>query len=401
MITAEVYYITKSSIDISPCYYIFKSSIDPRLSFKIKDSYFEYTGRHQEIEYIHHNDNGQVSSYGVPFSDMVPLTVAIKKSKKEDSLLHEIEMLKKIRENEGYRHNIIHMFNSNIDPKNEFIMTELADSDLTDAFKENNTVKIQFLNDILKAIHFIHKLDFLHRDIKLQNCFITSKRNQPDRKQICILGDFGEALDISNLQLQDYPVKYQKIAGTPYYVSPELWNAFESTTYNTYSVYSDYYAFGILANFLMMFDSKDSYKNNLPYKRTNVEGGRNVSSLWTISADVQNGIRPNIVQNDVLTSIIHNLIQPTPTKRVLPNELPFIDVSVKLIACPYNCAEYSNKMLTPTNKLQKKTYSQINSVSPINRQQNNDASTTISPANSTQKTTRHNANPYQTRRHDI
>ncbi len=78
------------------------------------------------------------------------------------------------------------------------------------------------------AINYIHKNKILHRDIKSQNVFINSNG--------CLkLGDFG----ISKV-LQNTMDKANTMVGTPYYMSPEM---YENKPYTTKS---DIWALGCI-----------------------------------------------------------------------------------------------------------------------------------------------------------
>jgi len=61
------------------------------------------------------------------------------------------------------------------------------------------------------AINYIHKKKILHRDIKCQNIFLTSNGTLK-------LGDFG----ISKV-LQNTLERAATVVGTPYYMSPEMY----------------------------------------------------------------------------------------------------------------------------------------------------------------------------------
>lgn len=162
----------------------------------------------------------------------------------------EIEILKRIE-----HENIIKFYSSNVSLNIYIIKIEYClYSDLYNILKEqtfkdnilfkdrnifngfNNSFIINFINDISKAIEYIHKLNIIHRDIKLHNilCSINKKSN----KIIFKLSDFGFAcldhfeepsilskslnesyIDFSATSLNK---KYYKLCGTPYYMAPEI-----------------------------------------------------------------------------------------------------------------------------------------------------------------------------------
>ena len=85
----------------------------------------------------------------------------------------------------------------------------------------------QYLHQALKALSALHKQGIVHRDIKPANCFL-------DEKGALKLGDLNvsKRLNTQGLLLTQ--------VGTPYYMSPEMWNA------KAYNASSDMWALGCL-----------------------------------------------------------------------------------------------------------------------------------------------------------
>lgn len=95
------------------------------------------------------------------------------------------------------------------------------------------------LQGVLRALHHIHRHQFIHRDLKPDNIVLFDYQVHHTRviriNQVKVV-DFGIArwipLDDSQLGIQ---------SGTPPYMSPEVWQGTDET------VASDLYAFGVLA----------------------------------------------------------------------------------------------------------------------------------------------------------
>lgn len=82
---------------------------------------------------------------------------------------------------------------------------------------------------LLEALHYLHTLGIVHRDIKAENVLLDDSGNAK-------LGDFGFARDLS---------RNMSLVGSPFYLSPEV-----ST--GSYSEKSDIWSFGVLLYFALM-----------------------------------------------------------------------------------------------------------------------------------------------------
>eukprot|EP01022_Parablepharisma_sp_SALTPOND_P019674 TRINITY_DN3403_c0_g1_i1.p2 TRINITY_DN3403_c0_g1~~TRINITY_DN3403_c0_g1_i1.p2 ORF type:complete len:489 (-),score=57.36 TRINITY_DN3403_c0_g1_i1:179-1645(-) len=81
---------------------------------------------------------------------------------------------------------------------------------------------------ICSAVKHVHSMKILHRDIKVQNIFLTKSGK-------CLLGDFGISRALT--ETRDYA---NTVIGTPYYLSPEIIEG------RPYKYESDVWALGVL-----------------------------------------------------------------------------------------------------------------------------------------------------------
>ena len=113
-------------------------------------------------------------------------------------------------------------------------------------FDEKNMAQI--IQQLLKALVFIHSKGIVHRDIKPENILFSDKRNYSTLRLI----DFGLATN---------SVNDHKSVGTPYYMSPEMINKNSCTE-------SDMWSVGVIL-YLMLTDKypfDDKNGNELFYK---------------------------------------------------------------------------------------------------------------------------------------
>ncbi len=107
---------------------------------------------------------------------------------------------------------------------------------------------LQFALGTARALRRLHVAGILHRDIKPQNLLIDAKGNVK-------LADFGLATRFEHQNVSDGP------AGTPAFISPELWLG------NVATMQSDVYSLGATLLFLLTGEG--------PFSAKDVEGYRN------------------------------------------------------------------------------------------------------------------------------
>ena len=90
---------------------------------------------------------------------------------------------------------------------------------------------LKWMTQLLLAVHHLHSYDFLHRDIKSSNIFISKEGN-------LILGDLGSAVKIQPFSCYSSLT----LEGTLSYLAPEI---IQSTSQSyEYTIASDVYALG-------------------------------------------------------------------------------------------------------------------------------------------------------------
>eukprot|EP01083_Nonionella_stella_P086476 240295_1 len=182
-------------------------------------------------------------------------------SKKERDMCHnEVHLLERLN-----HPSIVRYEESFVDTRRSetylcVVMTYCDGGDLTHFLKNQRGRKLRekhvldLFVQIALAMHFVHKRNILHRDLKAQNIFVKNGQLK--------LGDFG----ISKV-LTGSVAFAQTVIGTPYYMSPEVFKG------KPYNFKSDIWSLGCVLYELMTF--KHCFDaNNLNALAQNVVRGK-------------------------------------------------------------------------------------------------------------------------------
>ena len=131
----------------------------------------------------------------------------------------KMKLLREIKIHKSLHHEQIVAFEHNFeDDKNQYILLELCENQtLNEVLKRRKTLtelEVQcYLIQLLKGLIYLRSHKILHRDLKLDNLFLT------DKLQLKI-GDFGLATKLDYLE-----EKRRTVCGTTNYLAPEVLKA--------------------------------------------------------------------------------------------------------------------------------------------------------------------------------
>ncbi|CAK68950.1 unnamed protein product (macronuclear) [Paramecium tetraurelia] len=154
--------------------------------------------------------------------------------KLKDSVIGEILLLRQVN-----HPNVIKLFEIHEDSKNIYLIYEWAMGELFQEFQQIKAKKSRFteqkvshiMRQIFLGLSYIHSLNIMHRDIKLENILIK------DQSSI-IIADFG-------LAAKKLPKFEFKKYGTPGYIAPEVLNL------KVYNEKVDIFSAGVVAYILL------------------------------------------------------------------------------------------------------------------------------------------------------
>ncbi|KAK8802086.1 hypothetical protein WA158_006481 [Blastocystis sp. Blastoise] len=137
------------------------------------------------------------------------------------------------------------------------LISEYADGGTVADFIQHNPLnesqKIYFFTQIIRPISMLHKENFIHRDIKLENILVVNG--------IPKIADFGFSKQVFSDN------EKMTILGTPEYCAPELLRSrsqFQNTNGLSYDNKVDVYALGIVGYYILtgVYIAKDLHNNN-------------------------------------------------------------------------------------------------------------------------------------------
>ena len=103
-------------------------------------------------------------------------------------------------------------------------------------------LKMRYGREICLGMRYLHSMNIIHRDLKLENILIMStSESSPDA--ICKISDFGTAreTEISNTITMTQSMTMTSNIGTPLYMAPEILSG-----QSHYSMKADIYSYGIV-----------------------------------------------------------------------------------------------------------------------------------------------------------
>jgi len=129
-----------------------------------------------------------------------------------ESLRGELRILRRLN-----HPNIVRLLDAFETDRHLFVVTEFAQGDLFSIIEDDRMLPEDGVREVarqlVQALHYLHSMRIIHRDMKPQNCLLMSAARGSSVK----LCDFGFARSMSVRTLAVTSIK-----GTPLYMAPEV-----------------------------------------------------------------------------------------------------------------------------------------------------------------------------------
>jgi serine/threonine protein kinase len=216
--------------------------------------------------------------------------IAIKSINKEyltddssrQKVMKEVKILKRMRHT-----NIVQLLDTFETSKHIIFVMELCSGgDLLNYVRKRRKLTEDYAKTIFKqildALHYCHKLNILHRDIKLDNIIL-------DAEGVIKVGDFGVSKIVDNNQTM-----YDQ-CGTPAYIAPEI---LRDKGYKGYGI--DVWSAGVVL-YAMLYGT-------VPFR------AQNMSELHDMIVKAKFSLKPEI--SEQARDLIKKILEPDPRKRL-------------------------------------------------------------------------------------
>ncbi|CAD5111100.1 DgyrCDS445 [Dimorphilus gyrociliatus] len=131
-------------------------------------------------------------------------------------------------------------------PKKMMLVMELCAGELSKVLKERRRFEEQDVKTVMSrlcdAISYLHKIDIMHRDLKLENVLTAANPDDPQDQLYVKVTDFG--LSVKKEGVGQENMKMDK-CGTPNYMAPEIIDS------KCYSEKCDVWALGVMMFYLI------------------------------------------------------------------------------------------------------------------------------------------------------
>lgn len=188
--------------------------------------------------------------------------------------------------------------------KKLYLITELCEAgELSKWIKKQKPIHEDLarliMRQIVEAIHYLHKHDIVHRDLKLENILIKEYDTESDNFLIKVT-DFGLSSQRDSVGTESM---FEDYCGTPLYMAPEIIDN------NPYSQLCDVWALGIIMFFILTSHSPFTAENESKLREQirNAEVNTNSPSYISLSPEAK----------DCLT----RMIKVNPAHRITSSEL--------------------------------------------------------------------------------